>query len=91
MSQALEWAVLLGLVVLTINVGLCTLRAVVGPSPFDRIMALECITYNLAGAVVLVSIAQRTGSFMIFLLVVSLLGFIGTIALTSYVERRRRG
>jgi multisubunit Na+/H+ antiporter MnhF subunit len=78
---------LVGLAVLAINIGLCTVRAVIGPSPFDRIMALECITFNISGAVVLVSLGLGTGVFMDFLLVVALLGFIGTVALTAYVER----
>lgn len=75
-----------GLVVLAGNLGLCLYRAIRGPTPFDRIMALEAITFNLSGAVVLVSIILRTGVFMDFLLVVALLGFLGTVALTAFVE-----
>lgn len=76
-----------GLVVLMVNVVLCLVRAVRGPTTFDRIMALEAITFNASGAVVLVSLRLGTSAFMEFLLVVSLLGFIGTVALTAYVEK----
>ena len=56
-------------------------------SRVDRIIALECITYNISGAVVLVSLGMRTSAFMDFLLVVALLGFLGTVVLTAYVEK----
>jgi multisubunit Na+/H+ antiporter MnhF subunit len=87
MSSWLVTLIAVGLVVLALNIALCTYRVVRGPSPFDRLLALECITYNLSGAVVLMSIAIGTHTFLDFLLVVALLGFIGTIALTAYLER----
>jgi multisubunit Na+/H+ antiporter MnhF subunit len=85
-SQLLEWLTIGGLAVLALNIVLCIARAVIGPSAFDRILALECITYNLSGGVVLVSLLFGTGAFMDVLLIVALLGFLGTVALTAYVE-----
>jgi multisubunit Na+/H+ antiporter MnhF subunit len=76
-----------GLAVLALNVCLCVARAFAGPAPFDRIMALEGLTYNVSGAVVLVSLTLRTAAFMDFLLVVALLGFVGTVALTAFVGK----
>lgn len=87
MTDLISTFTVLGLTILALNIGMCTVRAVMGPSPFDRILALECITYNLSGAVVLVSIGLRTAAFMDFLLVIALLGFIGTVVLTAYLER----
>lgn len=75
--------------VLFANVVLCGARAVIGPSPFDRVMALEAVTFNLSGAVVLAGLTIGTGAFMDFLLVVALLGFISTVAMMAYLEGHR--
>lgn len=87
MSPWLSRLIEIGLAVLAFNVALCAYRLVRGPSPFDRIMALECITFNLSGAVVLTSVALETPVFFDVLLVIALLGFIGTVALTAYLGR----
>lgn len=87
-TGALLHAVLMGgLVVLGLNVVMCFVRAAIGPTAFDRIMALDCLTSNVSGAVVLISIDLGTGLFLDFLLVVALLGFVGAVALTAYAER----
>jgi multisubunit Na+/H+ antiporter MnhF subunit len=77
-----------GLAVVALNFIMCLARAIIGPSAFDRILALDGITFNLAGAVVLVSMALGTAAFMDFVLVIALLGFVSTIALTAYLEKR---
>lgn len=72
--------------VLGIGIVLCGIRAVRGPSAFDRVMAFDCIALNVVGVVLLDSIVQRTGAYMDMVLVVALLGFLGTISFAAYLE-----
>jgi len=73
--------------VLGIGIILCAIRAVRGPSAFDRVMAFDCIALNVVGVILLDSIFLRTGAFMDVVLVVALLGFLGTISFAAYLER----
>lgn len=85
--SALETVVILGaLVVIGSGIALCALRAYRGPSLFDRVLAFDCIALNVVGAILLVSILLDSAVFMDVVLVVALLGFLGTIALAAYLE-----
>jgi multisubunit Na+/H+ antiporter MnhF subunit len=79
-------AVWMGLFIIGIGVVLCALRILKGPSLFDRVMAFDCLALNLVGAILLVSIHFRTAHFMDVVLVVALLGFLGTVSLAAYLE-----
>jgi len=79
-------AVWLGLLGIGVGVVLCALRILKGPSLFDRVMAFDCLALNLVGAMLLISIHFRTAFFMDVVLVVALLGFLGTISLAAYLE-----
>lgn len=64
-------------------------RVVRGPSWGDRITALDFLAANLA--VLMVVMALRTGyaSFLDAALIVSILGFLSTVALTRYLLHRK--
>jgi multisubunit Na+/H+ antiporter MnhF subunit len=79
-------AVWIGLMVIGVGVVLCALRILKGPSLFDRVMAFDCLALNLVGAILLISIHFRTPYFMDVVLVVALLGFLGTVSLAAYLE-----
>ena len=74
------------LAVIGVSILLCAIRAVRGPTLFDRVMAFDCIALNGVGAILLVSVHLRTDAFMDVVLVVALLGFLGTVSLASYLE-----
>jgi multicomponent Na+:H+ antiporter subunit F len=80
------YLILGGLVVIAIGIVLCLVRAVKGPSLFDRVLAFDCIMLNVVGAVLLLSILFRTDAFMDVVLIVALLGFLGTISFAAYLE-----
>ena len=71
-----------------IGVGLvfCGIRLARGPSHYDRVLAFDAAILNVVGAILLDSILIREGSFMDVVLVVALLGFLGTVALTAFLE-----
>jgi multicomponent Na+:H+ antiporter subunit F len=72
--------------VIAVGIALCAVRAVKGPSLFDRVLAFDAIALNVVGATLLLSIYFRTAAFMEFVLVVALLGFLGTVSFAAYLE-----
>ncbi|CAN5565616.1 K+/H+ antiporter subunit F [soil metagenome] len=83
METIVIWA---ALAVLGISILLCVIRAVKGPSLFDRVMAFDAIALNFVGGILLISILLRSDVFMDVVLVVALLGFLGTVSLAAYLE-----
>jgi multicomponent Na+:H+ antiporter subunit F len=83
MSPAIIFA---ALAVIGVGILLCVVRAIRGPSLFDRVVAFDCIVLNVVGAVLLLSILYRTDAFMDVVLIVALLGFLGTVSLAAYLE-----
>lgn len=75
-----------GLIGLAIGITLCIIRAFRGPTLYDRVMVFEAIALHFVGAALLLSILLRTDAFMDIVLVVALLGFLGTVSLASYLE-----
>ena len=65
----------------------CLIRIARGPSPFDRVLAFDCLTLNIVGAILLESMLLETDVFIDVALVVLLLGFLGTLSLAKYLER----
>jgi multicomponent Na+:H+ antiporter subunit F len=72
--------------VIGIGIVLCAIRAIKGPSLFDRVMAFDAIALNIVGATLLLSIYFRSAVFIDFVLVVALLGFLGTLSFAAYLE-----
>ena len=79
----------LALVCLLLAVAVAVYRVIRGPSWGDRITAFDFLTVNLA--LLIVVLAVRTGfeSFLDVALLVSILGFLTTIALTRYLLLHR--
>jgi multisubunit Na+/H+ antiporter MnhF subunit len=77
---------LVALGVIAIAIALCIVRAVKGPSLFDRVMAFDCIALSMVGAMLVISILLSTAVFMDVVLVVALLGFLGAVAFAAYLE-----
>lgn len=77
------------LVCLLVSVALTVYRVIRGPSWGDRITAFDFLTVNLA--VIIVVLAMRSGfeSLLDVALLVSILGFLTTVALTRYLLLNR--
>ncbi len=86
MTEIVSTVVIGALVVIGVGIGLCLLRAIRGPSLFDRVLAFDAIALNIVGATLLLSILDNTGAFMDVVLVVALLGFLGAVSLAAYLE-----
>ncbi|GAE33325.1 Na(+)/H(+) antiporter subunit F1 [Halalkalibacter akibai] len=75
------------LVVMSISLLVCFIRTVIGPTMPDRIVALDSLGINLIGFIGILMIVQETIAYSEVVLVISILAFIGTIALSKFIER----
>ena len=83
--DALAWASLIALCLLSAALLLSVVRIVIGPTLGDRVLALDLLTIEALGFVG--ALAIRTG-FMIYLdiaIALALLGFLATIAFARYI------
>jgi multicomponent Na+:H+ antiporter subunit F len=76
------------LVELAISAVLCLVRLVAGPSVPDRIVALDALLYVVVSGIAVATAFTRDGSFLAVLVAVALLGFVGTVTVARFVERR---
>lgn len=76
----------LSLLVVGLGIVLCLHRAVLGPTAFDRVLAFDAIALHFVAAVLLISVVFETVLFMDVVLVVALLGFLGTLSLAAWLE-----
>ncbi|GAA5417322.1 Na(+)/H(+) antiporter subunit F [Paraliobacillus ryukyuensis] len=72
--------------ILAIAIALCLFRMVKGPSMFDRIVALDLLGITLIGFVGMLMIVQQTLVYVEVILVLGILSFVGTVALSKYME-----
>jgi multicomponent Na+:H+ antiporter subunit F len=61
---------------------------VAGPSVPDRIVALDALLLIVVSGIAVGAAATRDGSFLAVLVAVALLGFVGTVTVARFVERR---
>ncbi|WP_027480696.1 monovalent cation/H+ antiporter complex subunit F [Deinococcus pimensis] len=79
------FALNVALVVVTLSIALVTYRVLRGPTWGDRVMAFDFLSSNVALLIVLVAVRTRLDSFLDAALVLSLLGFLSTVALARYL------
>ncbi|MDE5413832.1 Na(+)/H(+) antiporter subunit F1 [Alkalihalobacterium chitinilyticum] len=75
------------LVIMSISLFVCFIRAIIGPTMSDRVVALDTFGINLIGFVGILMIIQETTAYAEIILVISILAFVGSIALAKFLER----
>ena len=78
-----------GIVLVVLGIAGCVYRLVRGPHLADRAMAVDVIAVQLIGLVVLFTLRLDTLVLFDGILVLSLIGFAGTVAMGQYILRRR--
>lgn len=83
----LTYAVYIALTLFSVAILLNLYRLIVGPDIVDRILALDTMAINLIAVIVLTGILL--GSTILFesALLIALMGFISTVAITRYLLR----
>jgi multicomponent Na+:H+ antiporter subunit F len=66
----------------------CIVRAVLGPTAPDRVVAIDALTAITAAILVLLGVFYRESFFLDVALVYAFLSFLGTVAISKYLEGR---
>lgn len=75
------------LVLFAIAIAIALYRIIRGPSIPDRVVALDMIVVNLISGIAVISVLLKTSAFLEVILILGILAFISTIALSKYIER----
>jgi multicomponent K+:H+ antiporter subunit F len=67
---------------------LCVVRLLRGPDPVDRILAIDTLYINLIALLMLLGMWLRYDIYFEAAMVIAMLGFVATLALSRYVMRR---
>ncbi|XID95284.1 Na(+)/H(+) antiporter subunit F1 [Paenibacillaceae bacterium WGS1546] len=78
---------LLAMFLLTISIVIALYRVIKGPTIHDRILALDSIGYIVIGIVAILSIMLDSHAYLETILLIGILAFLSTIALSKYMER----
>ena len=75
-------------VLLSVAAALVLYRLARGPSVPDRIVALDVVLQIIVAGIAVGAAATGSGPFLAVLIAVALLGFVGSVTVARYVERR---
>lgn len=78
---------LLALLFLAVSTIAALYRLVRGQSIPDRVLALDAIGINIIAIVAVLSVLKDTQVFLDIILLIGILSFIGTVALTKFIEK----
>jgi len=67
---------------------LCALRAALGPTAPDRVVAIDALVALMISALVLLGVYYRAHIYLDVALVYAFLAFLGTLAIAKYLEGR---
>lgn len=73
---------------LAVAAALCTVRLLRGPSLADRIVALDSLLVVIVCGIAVETARTRSGTHLNLLVVAALLGFVGTVTVARFIERR---
>ncbi|TQR21573.1 Na(+)/H(+) antiporter subunit F1 [Psychrobacillus vulpis] len=82
-----EKILLTALALFAFSIAIALYRIIKGPSMPDRTVALDMIGVNLISSIAVISIVLKTKAFLEAILILGILAFISTIAISKYVER----
>lgn len=86
-GSLVQWTEEFAIIVIVIGMFMCVYRLLRGPHVADRALAVDVVAIQLIGLVILLT--MTLGSLVLFdgILVLSLLGFAGTVAMAQYIGR----
>lgn len=82
-----DTAMIVTFIALAVSQILSMARLVIGPTPGDRILALDTMVINGLGIVIALGIYQGVQIYFEVSLLIAMLGFVSTVALARFVLR----
>jgi len=86
-SSHLDAALDISIFIVGIASVLSLVRLLIGPSTSDRILALDTLYVNTIALVILFGLKQGSMLYFEAALLIAIMGFIGTVALSKYLLR----
>ena len=83
----LTYALLMGFVLVSAAVLLSLWRLLIGPDKPDRILALDTLYVDTLALLVLLGIHLNTSLYFEAALLIAMMGFVSTVALSKYLTR----
>ena len=83
----LDIALIIAFGILALGQIMSMVRLVIGPTPGDRILALDTMVINALGLVVVLGIQQGVQIYFEVSLLIAMLGFVSTVALARFILR----
>jgi multicomponent Na+:H+ antiporter subunit F len=87
-SGFLDLSVNIALVMIMLGLAVAFIRLAIGPSLADRVVALDMMTISIIAFCGVFAILVDDPSFLDVAIVLALVGFLATVALARYTERR---
>ncbi|WP_281856533.1 K+/H+ antiporter subunit F [Litoreibacter halocynthiae] len=85
--EILDMASVVAFVALALGQLLSMVRLVLGPTPGDRILALDTMVINALGLIIVLGIHLGVQIYFEVALLVAMLGFVSTVALARFLLR----
>ncbi len=76
---------------LVLSALLCLVRLARGPSLADRVVALDALVLVVVSGIAVHAVRTGDGTYLDVLVVVALLGFVGTVTVARFIEWRGGG
>ncbi|MBS4208376.1 Na(+)/H(+) antiporter subunit F1 [Bacillus sp. FJAT-50079] len=83
----IEMMLHISLILFIVAIAIVLYRIVRGPSMPDRVVAMDTLGVNLISGIAVISILLKTRAFLEVILIIGILAFISTIALSKFIER----
>ena len=83
----IETILTISLVLFMIAMAIVFIRLIIGPSMPDRVVAMDTIGVILLSSIAVISILFNTLAFLEAILIIGILAFLSTIALSKFIER----
>ncbi|MEG9327713.1 multisubunit sodium/proton antiporter, MrpF subunit [Salinimicrobium catena] len=75
--------------VLSVSILLVFVRFVKGPTISDRVVAVDLLVTSGIGIIAVYSILTHQPTFLDIALILALIGFLGTVAYSFYIQKRK--
>lgn len=83
----IDFLIICSLIFLSFSFLVLIYRIYKGPTAPDRIQALDALTINIISGIAIISVFLRSTAFFEVILLFGILSFIGTVALSRFIER----
>ncbi len=88
LDAILDWSVDIALIMVILSLAIAFVRLARGPSLADRVVALDMMTVTIIAVCGVLAISTGEIAMLDVALVLALVGFLATVALARYAERR---